>query len=214
MFCIYIFVFIYNIPHIFLSTLTGNICRGYAVGVTFTKFYSWFSFVLNAALPFISLCFMNYNIICRVRESCRMSGDTEFIEEVQGHQKGQGHGQDQNNVMITERENKFKNIETQFIIMLLLVTTLFLILMIPSYIRYLYSPFLEGNTPAKYAFLVFFSHFSHKFYNTNNGINIFSYCMSGQKFRNDLKEILGFGRKSHLNKERPQTSTVEISSIS
>ena len=219
---------VYNIPHIFLSALTKNICRAYVVGGTFTKVYSWFSFVLNAVLPFISLCYMNYNIIRKVRQSCQRFGGMELVYKTEGHQKGQGQGhhqshsqghtqghqKGQNNVLNTVRENKFKKIENQLVIMLLLVTTLFLILMLPSYIRYLYSPFIKEDTPAKYTFIMFFFQLSYKLYSTNHGINFFLYCLSGQKFRNDLKEILGFSRNSKLNKRRSEANTTEISSIS
>ena len=149
---------------------------------------------------------MNYNIIRKVQQSCRMFQGIDLIKANQG--------QGQNNVTTRGRGNKLKNSENQLTVMLLLVTTLFLILMIPSYIRFLYLPFVIGDTPAKYAFLAFFFYLSHKLYTTNSGINLFLYCISGQKFRNDLKEILGFCRRSKLNKERPQTSITEISNFS
>ena len=187
---IFIFVLVYNIPHIIFSTLIGYTCIAYGSGGTITKVYSWFSFVLNAIIPFMLLCYMNYVIIHKVRESRQKFGGQGSINETQG----QGQSQGQNNSAAKRRQNKMKNTENQLTIMLLLVTTLFLILMIPSYVRFLYSSFVKGDTPAKYAFLIFFFQLSYKLYNTNNGINFFLYCISGQKFRNDLKELLCCGR--------------------
>ena len=74
--------------------------------------------------------------------------------------------------------------------MLLLVTLLFLILLIPTYTRFIYLTFVELDTPTKYATSMLYFQITYKSYTTNNGINFFLYCISGQKFRNDLKEIL------------------------
>ena len=38
--CIYICVVTYNIPHVFISQLTGDVCLGYAIGGVITKVYS------------------------------------------------------------------------------------------------------------------------------------------------------------------------------
>ena len=96
------------------------------------------------------------------------------------------------NVQISQmRQKTMKNTEHQLTIMLLLVTMLFMILMIPTYIRYIYTNFASRDTPAKYASLMLFLHVSHKLYTTNNGINFFLYCISGQKFWNDLKGNFG-----------------------
>ena len=54
----------------------------------------------------------------------------------------------------------------------------------------LYTKFVDRDTPEKYARLIFFYHIRQKLYHSNNGINFFLYCISGQKFRSDLKELL------------------------
>ena len=83
-----------------------------------------------------------------------------------------------------------KNTENQLTVMLLLVTTLSLILMIPTDMRFLYTTFVDRDTPEKYVKFIFFYHLSDKLYHTNNGINFFLYCISGQKFRSDLRDLL------------------------
>ena len=198
--CIYISVVIYNIPHIFISQLTGDVCLGYAIGGVITKVYSWVTFVLNAIIPFVLLLYMNYVIIQAVRGSRKM-----FREPIE---RGQG--------QVNTNLGRQKNTETQLTIMLLLVTSLFLILMIPTYIRFLYTTFVTRDTPVKYANLMFFYHLSHKLYHTNNGINFFLYCISGQKFRNDLKEILCCRTEASFrrNKDRSQSSITDVSTFS
>ena len=194
-------VCIYNIPHLFFTKMVGDVCIGYAVGGTITQIYSWMSFVLNAVISFVLLIYMNCVIIKRVRSSHKMFGGTE----------GQGELKDQGK----SRQNKMKNTENQLTVMLLLVTTLFLILMIPTYIRFLYTTFVTRDTPPKYASLMLFYHVSQKLYNTNNGINFFLYCISGQKFRNDLKEILlcrGADKRSGTIKYN--SSLTDISAVS
>ena len=176
-------VVIYNIPHLFLSKMVGDVCIGYSIGGVITNVYSWLTFSINGVLAFAMLIFMNYVIIKKVRGSRKMFGGNE----------GQGKGQGQNNVTSSRREQKLKNTENQLTTMLLLVTTLFLILLFPTNVRFVYSNFVARDIPTKYASVIFFYHLSHKLYFTNNGINFFLYCISGQKFRNDLKEILGCG---------------------
>ena len=143
--------------------------------------YSWLTFCIKAVIPFSLLIYMNCVIIQRVRQSQALFGNDKSIDELQGHY--------QNNAA-QRRQKTMKNTERQLTIMLILVTTLFLVLMIPTNVRFLCFIFIERDTPAKYANLMFHYHLTHKLYHTNNGINFYLYCISGQKFRNDLKELL------------------------
>ena len=108
------------------------------------------------------------------------------------HENAQKQGriqvQNQINPVVTKRQRAMKSTENQLTIMLLLVTMLFMILMIPTYLRFIYTNFAPRDTPANYSSLILFFHISNKLYITNNGINFFLYCISGQKFQNDLKE--------------------------
>ena len=203
---ILICVLVYNIPHLFLSRMFGDVCIAYAAGGIIMKVYSWMTFSLNGAVAIVVLIYMNYVIVKKVRSSRKMFRDNEG----QGQQKGQG----QNNPMSSRREETMKNTENQLTTMLLLVITLFLILMLPGYIRFVYSNFVERDTPTKYAQLLLFYQLSQKLYVTNNGINFFLYCINGKKFRNDLKNILGFGKeRSVANRETSQCSATESSAI-
>ena len=144
---------------------------------------SWLSFALNGIIPFSMLIYMNSVIVKTVRRSKKLFGskDTTTTTECSINKI---------NKVRETNQNRFKNVERQLTIMLLLVTTLFLILLIPTYIRFIYTSFVKGTTPSRFAGHELFTRVSHNLYTTNSCINFFLYCISGKKFRNDLKKIL------------------------
>ena len=161
---VWVWVFIFNIPHLFLAKMIGGVCVAYGIGGVITKVYSWMTFSVNGLLAFTLLIYMNYIIISNVRRSRKMFGSNE----------GQDQGQIQSNAAFSKREQNMKNTEKQLTVMLLLVTTLFLILLFPTYARFVYSNFVARDTPAKYASFMLFYQVSSQLYFTNNGINFFS----------------------------------------
>ena len=175
---LYMLVLIYNIPHLFLSSIIGKECLAYGISSVIAKVYSWFSFVLNAIIPFTVLIHMNYVIVKSVRKSREM-----FAADKRMTHQGADHGME-------TRQKRMKSAENQLTIMLLLVTTLFLILLCPTYFRFIYFLFSKRDSPLAYANSMFLVQFTYKLYASNSGINFFLYCISGKKFRNDLKEIL------------------------
>ena len=184
---VYACAFVYNIPHLFLSSVIGGQCINFGISNVFSRVYSWFSFVLNAIILFTVLIHMNFVIVKEVRKSRKM-----FNDEITG---GRGQGLD-------SRQKTMKNVENQVTVMLLLVTTLFLILLCPAYIRFIYLAFARIDTPLEHATSRFLSQITALLYISNSGINFFLYCISGQKFRNDLKEFLccvGTQRKDQLH---------------
>ena len=180
---IWVFVLIYNIPHTFLTGVIERSCIAYSIVGVITKIYSWLTFVINAIIPFTLLIYMNYVIVKTVRSSRKMfvNNDAPTLEDAK---------QDVNNKLATRRQIKMKSAESQLTTMLLLVTTLFLVLLFPTYARYIYQSFVKRNTTYKYVSSKLFYEISLALYGTNSGINFFLYCISGQKFRNDLKEII------------------------
>ena len=126
---------IFNAPHLLMSQEKGGgaQCLGYARGGTLTTIYSWLNFVLNAVIPFFLLIFMNYVIVKKVRQSRRMFGEKDDLENNQGVAAP-------SNDANQRRQKTLKSTENQLTIMLLLVTTLFLILMVPTYIRFFNVP--------------------------------------------------------------------------
>ena len=172
---LYICAIVYNSPQLYLTQVTDGQCVAYGTGGVLTMIYSWLSFVLNAVIPFTLLIYTNFVIVKAVRKSRKMFGADTCAQTDQG---------------LEARQNTMKSAENQLTIMLLSVTMLFLILLCPTYIRFIYMAFAERDTPYQYANSLLIYQISFKLYCTNSGINFFLYCISGQKFRNDLKEIL------------------------
>ena len=175
---LYVCVCIYNIPHFFLSSVNFGRCLNFGIRSMITSVYSWFSFVLNAVIPFTMLIHMNYVIIKVVRESQKL---------FDGNDANTRRGIDQ---AMETRQKTMKSAENQLTIMLLLVTTLFLILLCPTYFRFIYLLFAKRETPLDYAKSLLISQITAQLYITNSGINFFLYCLSGKKFRDDLKETI------------------------
>ena len=167
---LYVCVFIYNIPHFFFSSVIGSQCLAYGISSVMSRVYSWFSFVLNAIIPFTLLIHMNYVIVKTVKNSRKL---------FRSNDSGLG-----------TRQKTMKSAENQVTIMLLLITTLFLVLLFPTYFRFIYLVFAKRDTPFQYAKSRLIYEITSKLYLSNSGINFLLYCISGQKFRNDLKEIL------------------------
>ena len=195
----------YNSSHLFLSRVTGGQCIAYSVDKLITRIYSWFSFVLNAVIPFTMLIYMSYVTVKTVRNIRKMFTEKDTTTGATRNQVMQG------------RQKTMKSAENQLTVMLLLVTTLFLILLCPTYIRFIYLSFVNMDTPLKYANSMLFFQISFKLYATNGGINFLLYCISGKKFRNDLKEILCFS--SYLNRtatrreDGSKSSATEFSTV-
>ena len=169
---LYICAFIYNIPPFFLSGLISGQCFAYNISNVISRVYSWFSFVLNAVIPFTMLIHMNFVIVKTVKTS------RKFFTT------------DDTNTRMDSRQRIMKSAENQLTIMLLLVTTLFFILLCPAYFRFIYLLFAKRDSPLEYVNSMILFEVSYKLYASNSGINFFLYCISGKKFRNDLKKIL------------------------
>ena len=194
-----IFAFIYNIPHLFVASVIRNECLSYLDGGTITKMYSWVTFLVNGNIPFSMLIYMNYVIVKTIRKSRQMFGGASLSSNNNQHNTKEGTDQ---------RQRTMKSAEIQLTIMLLLVTVLFTVLLIPTYIRFIYLSFVESDTPLKFATSVFFYQITYKLYTTNSGINFFLYCISGRKFRNDLREILCYCTTFSRLKTDTNVSTV------
>ena len=137
-------------PHLFLSQVVGGQCFAYAIDGLITRVYSWFSFVINAIIPLTLLIYMNFVIVKTVRNSRKSFRDNDRTTGIDARQK----------IM--------KTAENQLTIMLLLVTTLFLILLCPGYVRFIYLAFAKPDSPLEYANLMLFFQISFKLYTTNS----------------------------------------------
>ena len=187
---IYLVAILYNIPHILFSSLIGDDCVVYDVGGVYAKIYSWLTFIVNGIIPIALLITLNLTIVIKVRKS-----HERFVKSTSNNTS------EQNFNIAEKRQRQSKNVESQLTVMLLLVTTLFLLLIIPTYVRYLYFSYAKRDTPEKQSGAMLFYHLSYHLYFTNSGINFFLYCISGKKFRDDLRQLLSCcGRKSRDDK--------------
>ena len=147
-----------------------------------SKTYTWSAFVLKGFIPLSMLIYMNSVIAQSVRNSRHMFKASTATT---------GTGKEPTTKKLMDiRQKIMKSAENQLTIMLVLVSTLFIILLLPIYIRTIYVTFVVVTSPSEHASSILFFQITYKLLTTNNGINFFLYCVSGRKFRNDLKEVL------------------------
>ena len=200
---VFICTLIYNTPHIFMTGLVGGKCRGFIVGGIISEIFIWVSFIVNGLISLSLLLFMNFVIVQVVKISGKLFGATTNLQQVSHANMG-----------MDTRQRKMKSAENQLTTMLLLVTVLYLVLQIPEYVRNIYVKFATPDTLSEYVSLRLIVRLTYALSITSSGINFFLYCISGQKFRNDLKEMLCCRGKSLLRKSECQSNKVLILSAS
>ena len=181
----YIFAFIYNSIVFFITGLNRGDCSLVFLNETSAKVHDifiWITFIIDGIIPLSLLIYMNTVIVQTVRKSRKMFKENESKTRTNNNPFGKK-GTD-------KRHRKMQNAENQLTIMLLMVSILFTILLIPTSVRTVFVNFFEIDTPYKYASYDLFFQMTIKLAGTYNGINFFLYCISGNKFRIDLKEIL------------------------
>ena len=57
------FTILYNVRHIFMTSLVRGRCRAYVVGHIIKEVLTWLSFLVNGFIPFSLLIYMNYVIV-------------------------------------------------------------------------------------------------------------------------------------------------------
>ena len=117
---LYISVCIYNIPHFFISNASHGQCFAYGISSIMTRVYSWFTFVLNAIIPYTLLIHMNYIIVKTVRNSHKMFRT------------------DDTNIGLATRQITMKSAEKQVTIMLLLVYNVIFYFNFPYLLQIIY----------------------------------------------------------------------------
>ena len=101
--------------------------------------------------------------------------------------------------------------QRQLTVMLLVVTTTFLLLTSPQYVRYIIFSFLDITQDEQtFAFATLFYHLTNKLFYTNSAVNFFLYCIAGSKFRSDVRLLW----RRHFNRRREHPSHTHKSSSS
>ena len=142
----------------------GNNCIRYSVEAWYVTLYTHISMVVHPLLPFVSVVTMNSVILLKLcrRQSSGISTST-----------------------VSQKAQK------QLIIMLLVISSTYLVLTIPFEAREIYSYYdTYGNSPESIAENYFIFAVTYELITINSGINFFLYMLSGRKFRNDLQILL------------------------
>ena len=201
--CIAIIATIYSIPHYFLTIPDGTACVFYGTKMDHiaSQMYYWLDQMVYFGFPFVTLLVFNTIIIhtLRKRSSTLLGGSHE------------SHDQSNQN---TEKTMKLKSSERQIVIMLLSVTFSYLILMIPVTVYSAYTFLVDyTSSPKKYAIFHLFVSLGVKTFSTNYGINFYLYCITGQKFRSDLINLLKSVFCSFCNKPAQLEDVSKITTV-
>ena len=185
---IVLFSVLFNLPQFYVTMLIDGICIPYARDGIWNQIFMFVSFAFNAAGIFGALIIMNGFIISAVFDRKKLlqnMGDGDKLSSSEAkHQRS------------TER---------QITIMLLLVSFLYFILIGPGFIHFVYFLIVPPeHDPLTYANFILSYNTCQKLFFTNNSINFFLYCISGQKFRNDLLSL--FRRNTKISKDGSDSS--------
>ena len=187
---VFIFMFLFNSPNFYLHRLVIADCAGNTIQTPLVQSYVYISFALTGLAPLISLLLMNIIIIRAVCMSRKMRAQT-------------GDQRDWFN-------NKMKQVENQLTIMSVIIAVAYIILFLPSHIRFIVYQFVvPDSTPTTYAGFYFFIYLSFRLYATYYGIHFFLYFLSGSKFRNDLRKLLKIkAKESTYNTDESKNTSV------
>ena len=210
----------YDIPYLFHSKSievgTGRLCSSFSEPSTLASVYIWLNPIINCLLPFVGLLTMNTAIflaVHRSRKSLRTqytdnssptalsidttcstadtnfsTADTNFSTastsqisivsstSITTPPRSQGPSKS-----VSQRDN-------QLAVMLAVVTLSFLVLTLPIYLKHIATYYVQMEPHTA----VFIYHLVTKIFYLNNALNFYLYCITGAKFRNDLKNLLTF----------------------
>ena len=177
---------IFNLPHFFVTLLIDETCMPYARQGVWNQIFMFASFLINTVGVFVALIIMNGFIISAVR------GRKKLLQNMGESEKS------------SESKHQ-RSTERQITIMLLLVSFLYLILIGPGcihFVNWLIVP--PDRNPLTHANFTLSYNVCQKLFFTNNSINFFLYCISGQKFPTDLFSI--FRCNTNRDKNRSESS--------
>ena len=181
---------LYTLPYAFTAEQADSItCLAVATNNKLAVVYNWLNVFLASIVPFVGLLTMNSFIIQRIRKRSKLSASASRMnEDVASNGTAEESvatiGQPRRSATKQDRNN-------QLTVMLLLVTFTFLLLTLPQYVRYVVAAVTTyWKTPHDYATFILLAHVSNRCFYLNSAINFFLYCMSGSKFRKDVRDLL------------------------
>ena len=178
-----------NLPHFFLTFLVDGTCMPYAGQGIWNQIFMFASFLINTVGVFVALIIMNGFIISAVH------GRKKVLQNM-----GDGESKQQ------------RSTERQITTMLLLVSFLYLILVGPGCIHFVNWLIVPSDCdPLTYANFTLSYNVCQKLFFTNNSINFFLYCISGQKFRNDLFSI--FRCSTNRGKNKSESASLGFNTV-
>ena len=179
---------VFYLPNLDFSKSVGKgNCARYVKKGWYITVYSYISLIITPVIPVAMLLAVNIIIIKAVWKSQQMRNQNQ-----------------------TGKQDT--NTEMQLTIMLILVSSLFVILLLPFEIREIYyTIFSKEETPKQYAVFTFVFDITYELYNVNFGINFYLYFISGTKFRKDLLNILGVESSKDSSTMRNSMRSIETS---
>ncbi len=210
-----IFMFIFNIPHLFYSRMVDRkTCAALRVNTQLSVVYAWFNIALSSLIPFISIFVMNVLIILTVQKRKNKFG-TSFSEQNKNSISMDPCSCSSSTSVASsaisariERDQDERTRDRQLTTMLLLVAFALLILTLPQYIRYVSYLFIDNQASVKkFAYYMLFYHSTNKLFYTNNAVNFILYCLGGSKFRGDVVNILCAFRRNKVPKSNTDTTS-------
>ena len=194
----YVAVAIFYIPMALMSAVVdGTVCAAFAVRSVASQVLSNVNLVVLPIIPFFVILIMNIIILRTVYKSQsfhqknKKAGDDTEMNGVRQNGKGSESNARKDNAQ-QEREKLERSRNHQLTIMMLLVSFAYLIIILPISLRVLAYAFIDITaSPKTYAVYVLLYSAINLLLFTNNAINFYLYCISGSKFRSDLKKIFG-----------------------
>jgi len=206
----------FNIPYYYRTDIVVfrkiAHCFTFVVHDNLVNVYVGLNIIINCLLPFIALLIMNSAIFLAVRRSrkpllnkCRgplrsssLTATTSMTAINPDSNRTASSSQisivsqsatdapedDSASKKVSQRDNKLA-------IMLAVVTLSFLALTLPQYVRFIVFHFVrQPKSHYMQEVLGFLYNIAHKLFYMNNAVNFYIYCLTGTRFRKDLKELL------------------------
>ncbi|XP_060878620.1 FMRFamide receptor [Metopolophium dirhodum] len=192
------FALIVHIPYLVISGPNDRVLANNStttecsLNFSWYELYTWLNYadvLMNMMIPFFLIVIFN-SMICQ--SVCRLARirRTMTLHPSRRRQSTSQNSQHTSQIKVTE--------------MLLVVSTVFLCLNLPSYVFRVWMVW-DTITSAKYKTIQVIA---NQMYNTHFGINFVLYCVSGQNFRRALVEL--WNKRRHSNKRLKETQVTTV----